>query len=122
MSNKVGPYVDGPNEDSTQPQSPPQVQIVHQNTNVVIGAVPVVTQEKEPVPDDYLCYAVLACLCCFWPLGIVAIIFSCFTSDANSRRDYEEALQKSVITRRLVVGTVLAGIALYIIVIIAAAV
>uniref|UniRef100_A0A9J8BTC7 Si:ch73-343g19.4 n=1 Tax=Cyprinus carpio carpio TaxID=630221 RepID=A0A9J8BTC7_CYPCA len=64
-----GPYAQGP-----YPGQP----VVAVQPAVFVTAAPLASQ----VPD-YLGYSIFTMLCCFWPLGIAALIFSCSTRNAN---------------------------------------
>ncbi|ESO89459.1 hypothetical protein LOTGIDRAFT_234302 [Lottia gigantea] len=59
-------------------------------TNVVIGQ-PATTIVTNPRPNDYFTFALLTCLCCFWPTGIAALVFSCNSRDASDRLDFNQA-------------------------------
>ena len=52
--------------------------------HVIAEPVPTVIADYQPRPTNYLIPAIYACLCCFWPTGICAIIAA---SNANSAAD-----------------------------------
>ncbi|XP_069460939.1 proline-rich transmembrane protein 1-like [Ambystoma mexicanum] len=64
--------------------------------NVVVTTQPtmimVPTQSYE---QDYLGYSIFTCLCCCWPIGLAALIFSIKTRDANTRGDRPTASSNS---------------------------
>ncbi|CAG2215015.1 TMEM91 [Mytilus edulis] len=60
-------------------------------------------QEKdEPDDSNYLCSAVFAFLCCFWPLGVVAISTAIKASNARSEGDYDAARRYNRLTSTLI--------------------
>ncbi|XP_074646290.1 uncharacterized protein LOC141902456 [Tubulanus polymorphus] len=65
-------------------------------------------------PSDYLVMAILVLLCCFWPLGIVAVIKSTEVRDAIRRGDGPGAQQLSREARRWCMITLGCGIALHV--------
>ncbi|KAK9961388.1 hypothetical protein ABG768_009178 [Culter alburnus] len=64
-----GPYVQGP-----YPGQP----MVAMQPAVFVTAAPLANPEP-----DYLCYSIFNMLCCCFPLGIAALVFSCSTRNAN---------------------------------------
>ncbi|ESO89460.1 hypothetical protein LOTGIDRAFT_234303 [Lottia gigantea] len=42
-------------------------------------------------PSDYFGCALFTCLCCFWPTGIAALVFSCNSRSAADRMDFAQA-------------------------------
>ncbi|XP_014681981.1 PREDICTED: proline-rich transmembrane protein 1-like isoform X2 [Priapulus caudatus] len=74
----------------------------------------VVVERVDANPPDYLCKSVFACLCCFWPCGIIAIIYSLRVRSLNSQHRYEEAWKASRITRNTITACIVIGLALYI--------
>ncbi|XP_031570744.1 proline-rich transmembrane protein 1-like [Actinia tenebrosa] len=70
-------------------------------------------------PPDYQALAWFACLCCCWPLGLVAIIRSNEVRTASARGDYltAEAASRSARTMSfLAIGLGIAFMVLYIII------
>ncbi|ESP04253.1 hypothetical protein LOTGIDRAFT_237441 [Lottia gigantea] len=66
-----------------------------QNQIMYTGGQPnvVVTQPTSTVvvnqrPSDYLACSLLTCLFCFFPTGIVALVFSCNSKQASDRNDF----------------------------------
>ncbi|XP_067318518.1 dispanin subfamily A member 2b-like [Anolis sagrei] len=68
--------------------------------------------DEEP---DHLCYSIFTMLCCCFPLGAVALVFSIQTRQANLRGDNEAAGQHSR-TARILADLALGTGAVYIIV------
>ena len=54
------------------------------------------TLQNKPIkPENYLVWAILSTIFCFFPFGIVAIVMAAGVDDAYNRGDYEAAQQKS---------------------------
>lgn len=51
--------------------------------------------KRTPVPQNWMGPAVLACLCCFWPTGICAIIAASNANEAAANGDVVEAEKHS---------------------------
>ena len=66
------------------------------NTNFTI-----IDNRVQEVPDSHLCYAIFTCLCCFWPLGLAAIITAVKCRSASDKRNIEKARQLSGLTKTL---------------------
>nr|XP_022287689.1 proline-rich transmembrane protein 1-like [Crassostrea virginica] len=82
----------------------------HDTTDVVTEPGPV-SMVIEPVPHrDWMTPAVLACLCCFWPTGICAIMSASKANDAAARGDVAEAQRLSRTARGLVIASFVLGI------------
>lgn len=69
------------------------------NTTVVVAQQPGVTYVQAPSrPNDYLGLSIFACLCCFWPTALVALIYSCQVNDRYAAGDFagaEDSSQKA---------------------------
>ncbi len=63
----------------------------------------------QEVPRTYLWWVVAATALCFFPFGIVALIFSLKTMSAVDRGDLEVAIKSSKRTRRWLKITVIVG-------------
>ncbi|XP_043936653.1 proline-rich transmembrane protein 1-like [Protopterus annectens] len=68
-------------------------------------------------PPDYLGYSIFTLLCCCWPIGIAALIYSIGTRDAIAIGNLQEAHKKSRTSRNLNHSAVACGIVIIIIVI-----
>ncbi|KAF4102819.1 trafficking regulator of GLUT4 1-like [Onychostoma macrolepis] len=81
-----GPYAQGPYSGQT---------VVAAQPAVFVTAAPL----ASPAPD-YMGYSIFTMLCCCFPLGIAALIFSCSTRDANysGRRELAEKNSKTART------------------------
>ncbi|XP_063399981.1 transmembrane protein 91-like [Mytilus trossulus] len=64
--------------------------------------------ESEPI--DYMGYALMACLCCFWPLGLIAIRYANIANDAKARGDFEEARKQNSNARSMIIASVFFGL------------
>ncbi|KAK2903531.1 hypothetical protein Q8A67_008244 [Cirrhinus molitorella] len=76
-----GPYTQGPHPGQT---------VVTVQPAVYVMAAP----HASPEPD-YMCYSIFTMLCCCFPLGLVALIYSCSTRAANFSGQQELAQRKS---------------------------
>ena len=61
------------------------------------------TRNVDDVADvnSFICCNIFACLCCFWPIGLVGIIFSLLSCHAKSKGHRDDALWCSLIARIL---------------------
>ncbi|XP_052709358.1 synapse differentiation-inducing gene protein 1-like isoform X1 [Crassostrea angulata] len=74
--------------------------------------------ERAPVTHNWMGPAVLACLCCFWPTGICAIIAASNANEAAAYGDVLEAERQSRRARSYVTTSFLIGITLIAIVVV----
>ncbi|XP_014664854.1 PREDICTED: trithorax group protein osa-like isoform X2 [Priapulus caudatus] len=105
-------------------QYPPQVV-----GGVTYVALPVVGQpqtnrgmvivQTNTKPPDYLIQSILVCICCFWPGGIIAIIYSMRVRSLYMEQRYDESWQASRVTRNVIVACVAIGIVFYVMITIA---
>lgn len=70
-------------------------------------------------PSNYLVWAILATIFCFWPTGIAAIVFAAQVNSRFNRGDFQGAQDSSRKARTWAIVTVCVGVALGIIVVIA---
>lgn len=68
--------------------------------------------KRTPVPQNWMGPAVLACLCCFWPTGICAIIAASNANEAAANGDVVEAEKHSKKARLYVAASVVMGLIL----------
>ncbi|KAL8590751.1 hypothetical protein ACOMHN_064854 [Nucella lapillus] len=92
-----GAYVQGPYGQSTS------AVVVTQPT----GATMVVAQSP---PSDNLLLSIIACLCCFCPTGIFAIMYSCQAKSANEVNDYASAMRYAAQAKKLAIASIIIGI------------
>ncbi|XDV51249.1 hypothetical protein PO909_020168 [Leuciscus waleckii] len=99
---------------SIYPQGP-----VH--TGVTVQPTVFMTSTPAPVNvPDYLCYSIFTLLCCCFPLGIAAVIFSISTRNANMAGQQDLATRSSrttLILNHVSLGIGLAALAIYILII-----
>lgn len=88
------------------------------SVTVVGGMGPSVIVAPQIAPPDYCGLAWFACLFCFWPTGICAILKSNETRSAINRGDLMTANQLSLETRKLANMTIGIGITLIVVIII----
>ncbi|XP_045168716.1 proline-rich transmembrane protein 1-like [Mercenaria mercenaria] len=92
---------------------PPQQHIVRQqHTNIVIAQISGGDNvyRSEPLPVDYTSQAWIACLCCFWPTGLVAIMKATESRDALARGDLTGAHIAAEGARNMIKISLAAGI------------
>ncbi|XP_008285132.1 dispanin subfamily A member 2b-like isoform X2 [Stegastes partitus] len=77
-------------------QYPAQPDTVTVQPMVFVSAGPL----ANPV-NDYLCYSIFTLLCCFWPLGVAALVYSISTRTANQAGDQVMAERNSRTARTL---------------------
>lgn len=99
------------------PMPPPQQPLMcQQSTNVVVVNPQSVTIRQRH--SDYLCWSICNLLCCFWPLGLAAIIFSCKTRSDDDYNNAEAAACSSKTALALNITSLVAGIVMYIIIVV----
>ncbi|KAK6172228.1 hypothetical protein SNE40_015938 [Patella caerulea] len=81
------------------------------NVNVVVSNQPspsaiIVTT----APRDYMSLSIFTCLCCFFPLGIAAIIYSMKSADASRNGDFIRATSEAATARNLSFAAIVVGI------------
>ncbi|XP_076441376.1 proline-rich transmembrane protein 1-like isoform X2 [Babylonia areolata] len=64
---------------------------------------------QNPAPDN-LMLSIIACLCCFCPTGIFAIMYSCQAKSANEANDYNSAMKYAVQAKKLAITSIIIGI------------
>ncbi|XP_065665984.1 uncharacterized protein LOC136087365 [Hydra vulgaris] len=52
-------------------------------------------QADQPLPSSHAFIAWISCLCCFWPLGVIAVYYSNKVSSAINNGDREKAISAS---------------------------
>ncbi|KAI8522228.1 response to biotic stimulus [Branchiostoma belcheri] len=63
-----------------------------------------------PVPNDYLVFAIITTICCFWPTGICAILKAVETRDLIARGDITHANETSRKARMFSILTLCIGL------------
>lgn len=66
--------------------------------------------DRPPMPDTYLVWAILATICCCIPTGIVAIIYAAKVSPAYYRGDYMASVDASSKAQLWVIISFVAGL------------
>merc|ERR1711962_433668 len=88
---------------------PPQVQQTHNVTVIRSQPMPQTIVQGSPPPYN-MALSIFACLCCFWPLGLVAIYQASQVKDVWYRRDVLAAESKSRSARTLSLAGIVIGI------------
>jgi len=90
----------------------------HNTTTVVMPPPTVLVQNR---PASWIGLSIFNCLCCFWPLGLVAMVFSCMVDSSYDSGDYENAKKYSNIAKWLNIVSVICGVIVIVVVIIVVA-
>ncbi|PVD23472.1 hypothetical protein C0Q70_16744 [Pomacea canaliculata] len=104
-----GPYPPGQYGQGQYPAGPPSGAVVVQQPS---GAAILVTQRQPP---DNLILSVLACLLCFCPIGMVAVMYSCRAKSANEVLDFQAASRYGSKAKKLAIASIVVGVILVII-------
>ncbi|CAH1269592.1 PRRT1 [Branchiostoma lanceolatum] len=94
---------------------PNVVHPAHMQQTVVQTAPPTQIVIAEGRPQDHFGCALFTCICCFWPTGIVALVFSCQVSQKLNDGDIAGARDSSSSANLWWKITLGIGIALWII-------
>ncbi|XP_045204864.2 proline-rich transmembrane protein 1-like [Mercenaria mercenaria] len=73
------------------------------------GQIPCIIVNQQR-PADYLCPSLLACFCCFWPTGLVAIYFAIMANSLADKGQMKDAKIMSNYSRNLMIVSVVLGI------------
>ncbi|XP_044124289.1 trafficking regulator of GLUT4 1-like [Bufo gargarizans] len=92
------------------PQHSVQQTLICQPTSTNVVVVNGQVASTRPQYKDYLCWSILNCLCCCWPIGIAAIIFSCKTRSDIDAHNHDSAARNSRTTFNLNVSALVIGI------------
>ena len=101
-----------PAPEQNQPAPPPfaaQPQPYYQQAPAQAPQGPVRDEDKV-MPPSYLLWAILSCIVCCVPTGIVAIIYSSSVSTKYFSRDYEGARRASRLAQIWIIVSIVAGI------------
>lgn len=98
--------------------TPRQVQQSSTVINVGAPATQTVVLTPSPHPPNYLFLSVFTCLCCVWPLGLAAIVYSCMVDSSYGAGDYAASVRNSNIAKWLNVASILCGIIINIIIVV----
>ncbi|XP_052065307.1 proline-rich transmembrane protein 1-like [Mytilus californianus] len=87
---------------------------------VVAQPVPstMIVTTAQPRPSNWIIPAVLACICCFWPTGICAIVAASNSNSAADRGNMQSAEQSARTARNLTILTVVLGVICVVIIIV----
>ncbi|XP_063401474.1 proline-rich transmembrane protein 1-like [Mytilus trossulus] len=89
-------------------------------TIVVSQPVPstMIVTTAQSRPSNWLIPAILACLCCFWPTGICAIVAACNSNSAADSGNMRSAEQSARTARNLTILTVVLGVICVVVIIV----
>ncbi|XP_031567662.1 proline-rich transmembrane protein 1-like [Actinia tenebrosa] len=99
------------------PPQPVMTSSVSNNVTIVQANAPQVVV-AQVYPYDHCGLAWFACLCCFWPLGIVALINANNARDAINRDDIGNANYYSMMARKYANWSIGVGIIMIVVIII----
>ncbi|KAL3880750.1 hypothetical protein ACJMK2_032967 [Sinanodonta woodiana] len=88
---------------------PGQPNTITTQGNVSYVSPNTVTLTQGVRPPNGMAPAIFACLCCFWPTGICAIVYA---SQANSEENTDVAWSKYRTSRRLSIASIVVGLIL----------
>ncbi|XP_019647925.1 PREDICTED: transmembrane protein 91-like isoform X2 [Branchiostoma belcheri] len=98
----------------------PQPVMAQQSTVVVGGAPQTMVIVQESKPDSHVGMAIFTCLCCFWPLGLVSLIFACMVDsrwESGDREGAKSASRTASILWKIALGIGLAAIIIVVIIV-----
>ncbi|KAH3833263.1 trafficking regulator of GLUT4 1-like isoform X2 [Dreissena polymorpha] len=64
----------------------------------------------QPRPPDYTYLALFSCLCCFWPLGLAALIYAIQAKSMVDTGHYDDAKWRTNVALGLSIASVIVGI------------
>ncbi|XP_033752723.1 proline-rich transmembrane protein 1-like [Pecten maximus] len=106
------------NQSYGAPQTAPMYQGDHPHFQPQMGGVqtqihvvPPPQTFSEPPPPDYMNRAIFTTICCFWPVGIFAIMKASEAKNAYARGDFQGARSSSNSARQLSNIAIFAGVA-----------
>ncbi|KAK6172223.1 hypothetical protein SNE40_015934 [Patella caerulea] len=79
------------------------------STQDVVMNQPVLTTVTTQEPETHLALSFFTCLCCCWPLGLVAIILSLKAKSAVEYGSYDVARSYAEMAKRLSIAGVIVG-------------
>ncbi|XP_062517726.1 proline-rich transmembrane protein 1-like [Corticium candelabrum] len=82
---------------------------------VAISQPTAVVYVVEEPPQDFLMLSILMLVCCFWPLGIIAVYMSLMARDKLSQGDIVSARKASRWARALSFVGITIGLVIYIV-------
>jgi len=85
----------------------------HQTQTTIVMTQPggfVSEEDSNSPPESYMALSICACLCCCWPLGLLAIIKSCQVNDAVNNGDLAAANEASKKARGLASCSIIIGV------------
>ncbi|XP_012565466.1 uncharacterized protein LOC105849606 isoform X1 [Hydra vulgaris] len=88
----------------------PAVQIITANPVNVSISQRVLPRVVQPLPSSYAFIAWLSCLCCFWPLGLIAVYYSNKVNSAINLGDREKAISASHKTKIFSITSIVIGL------------
>ena len=63
-----------------------------------------------PPPNSWLGLSIFTCLCCCWPIGIAAIVYSVRSNDQKGANNYERARAASKTALNLNIAGIVIGV------------
>ncbi|XP_064608439.1 proline-rich transmembrane protein 1-like [Liolophura sinensis] len=98
-----------------QPYVQPPAQFNSNTTVVTTQPNVLIVPPSAPPPNNHMALAIVSCLLCVWPLGLVAIICSSQSADSARAGNNEDAATKGKISLGFSITSIVLGSLTYII-------
>ncbi|KAH3832507.1 hypothetical protein DPMN_105797 [Dreissena polymorpha] len=82
--------------------------------NIVTQPFPTIGIVMQTRLPNNMAVAVFVCFCCFFPTGLVAVVFAFKVSSQARSGDYEKASRNATNVRNLVIASVIIGLIIYV--------
>ncbi|XP_052280799.1 proline-rich transmembrane protein 1-like [Dreissena polymorpha] len=86
----------------------------NQSTDIVTQPFPTIGIVMQTRLPNNMAVAVFVCFCCFFPTGLVAVVFAFKVSSQARSGDYEKASRNATNVRNLVIASVIIGLIIYV--------
>ncbi|KAH3833148.1 trafficking regulator of GLUT4 1-like [Dreissena polymorpha] len=102
------------------PNYAPVGSVIQSSSSFVVVNQPTqnIMYEVQPRPPDYTGLAIFSCLCCVWPLGLVAIILAIQARSLADNGHYDDAKRRSNFALGFIIASVIVGIVFIIVLVV----